>query len=437
MESTRGKPASLRAAGCAPVMRWHGLDTLRGVAALAVVLLHAGIPYMVAPMEHAVWPATDANPSPVVDALVWGVECFIMPLFFLLAGFFSAGLIVLLGPRKFLLHRTQRVLWPLVAAFAVILPPCVYLWALGWAADGKYVPTGYLRPGMPAELKADLWGLAHLWFLEYLYLYALGLCAAHGLRGPVSRNSAARGRASRWRRWFDRVLMSDWKPLLPAVPCAAILYYDPRIVLGFYQSYAPVASKLAYYAIFFFTGVVLYRHHRSLLIFARNSQNHLVTAAVTFAAMLPLIHDHIGTESTGWQRLAMAGLLALFAWSMAFGLFGLFARLKRGHNLATRYLAEASYWIYLIHLPLVALAQIALKPLAVPAFVKFSLAYGITVSLTLVSYDVLVRYTWLGEFLNGCRRKRPERGLPPRIPLPEAGVVAGREQIAEPLRKSA
>jgi hypothetical protein len=128
----------------------------------------------------------------------------------------------------------------------------------------------------------------------------------------------------------------------------------------------------------------------------------------------------------------MSGLLGLYAWLMAFGLFGLFVQLKHGHNAATRYLAEASYWVYLIHLPLVALAQIALKPLAVPAIAKFSLSFGIAVSMALRSYNAVVRYTWLGEFLNGCRRKRPERGLPSSIPLPEPA-----DDIATPMRKSA
>jgi len=388
-------------------LRFHGLDTLRGLAAVLVVLLHTGIPYMVRPLSHLVWPSIDARPCPLVDGVVWSIECFIMPLFFALAGFFSASLLVLSGPRAFLEHRTKRILWPLIAAAVVVLPPCIYIWALGWVADGVFVPRGYLAPGIPQELKAELFGFAHLWFLQYLYIYCVVLCGASLLR---KRFLAADRMAKAWSARFgwrlDRQMLSAWKPLLPAIPCAVILYWDPRIVLGFYQSFVPVLSKLLYYAVFFFTGVFVYRHHRTLPMQARYGKSFLAAAAMVFALLLPLVHTHITAELTGTRRAALAGLLALFAWFMTFGLFGACLLMKRGYNSATRYLAEASYWVYLVHLPFVGLAQIAVARLPILTPFKFLLAATAAVSLSLMTYQVCVRYTRVGEFLNGYRRQR-------------------------------
>ena len=45
----------------API-RLHGLDALRGIAAILVVLLHTGIPYMTDPLPYLVWPARDIHP---------------------------------------------------------------------------------------------------------------------------------------------------------------------------------------------------------------------------------------------------------------------------------------------------------------------------------------------------------------------------------------
>ena len=386
--------------------RLYGLDTLRGLAAVLVVLLHAGIPYMACPLSHLVWPARDGCPCPIVDGVVWGIECFIMPLFFLLAGFLSAGLVASSGARLFLAHRTQRILWPLLGAFVVILPPCFYIWALGWIADGIALPRGIIRLGIPSELRSQMFGLTHLWFLEYLYIYCVVLGAAWYIRSRMGFGDRTRAWSARMASRCDRFLASRWKPLLPAVPCGLILYWDPRIVVGFYQGFLPVASKLLYYAVFFGTGVMLYRTRHVLQLQVRNSKFLLALAAVVFAVLLPLIHQQLTGGLTGVNRSILAGLLALYASLATFGLFGAFVLTRRGYNSATRYLAEASYWIYLVHLPFVVLAQIAVARLAVPTPFKFALSVLAAMTLALLTYQSFVRYTWVGAALNGCRRQR-------------------------------
>ena len=139
---------------------------------------------------------------------------------------------------------------------------------------------------------------------------------------------------------------------------------------------------------------------------ARYGKSFLAAAAVIFVFLLPQVHAHITTELTGPRRAMLAGLLALFAWLMTFGLFGTCLLMKRGYNAATRYLADASYWVYLVHLPFVGLAQIAVARLAIATPAKFLLASLIAVSLSLMTYQAFVRYTWIGAFLNGYRRQR-------------------------------
>jgi len=46
-----------------------------------------------------------------------------------------------------------------------------------------------------------------------------------------------------------------------------------------------------------------------------------------------------------------------------------------------------------------------------PAVVKFTLICGVVTTFLLLTYQTLVRYRWLGRFLNGPR-KRPERIQP-------------------------
>ena len=390
--------------------RHHGLDALRGIAAILVVLLHSGIPYMTNPLAHLVWPARDADPSPFVDALTWCTECFLMPLFFLLAGFLSIGLLISRGEKKFIEGRTRRLFITQLAAGPLILPTCLIIWSLGWVADGLYVPRDIWNNGIPAELESELYGFGHFWFLHYLYIYCLLLCGVSWLIKRWSKDKPAiREASSRVLEGVDVVLVSAWKPMIPAIPCALILFLDPRIVLGFYQTFVPVGSKLAYYAIYFLVGTSLWRHNDSLQVHARYGKRYLFFAVLAFLTVLPMIHQHLREPLAGARLALLAGLLALFASLTSYGLFALFLNTRYGDNSAIKFLAEASFWVYIIHLPFVGLAQVAVAQTGLPALGKFLLVGSIGVFLSLMTYHAFVRKQWLGAFLEGQWKPRPAK----------------------------
>ncbi len=132
------------ASGTPSQTRLHGFDALRAAAACLVIMLHAGTPYAFHPMPGLVWPTHDAAPSPVVDALFWWIECIIMPLFFVISGFFAAQLIGKLGAGDFVRHRTKRLLLPMLAGVLIILPFAVLMAGLRCSAvaSGRAAPTG-------------------------------------------------------------------------------------------------------------------------------------------------------------------------------------------------------------------------------------------------------------------------------------------------------
>ena len=63
----------------------------------------------------------------------------------------------------------------------------------------------------------------------------------------------------------------------------------------------------------------------------------------------------------------------------------------------------------LIHLPIVMALQVWMSKWALPAEVKYVAILGISIPLMLLSYEVMVRYTFLGGLLNGRKRARPRR----------------------------
>jgi glucan biosynthesis protein C len=72
--------------------------------------------------------------------------------------------------------------------------------------------------------------------------------------------------------------------------------------------------------------------------------------------------------------------------------------LNRG-NAVLRYLADASYWIYIVHLPILFAIQYRLLDSDLPWGAKFAIAVLATFGLCLLSYHVLVRRTLVGNLL--------------------------------------
>ena len=106
------------------------------------------------------------------------------------------------------------------------------------------------------------------------------------------------------------------------------------------------------------------------------------------------------------RPLAVA-LQVLYAWIMTFACMGLFRTFFVGGNKSIRYMSDASYWLYVVHLPLVMGAQWAVRAWPLWPIVKFTLICFLVTGFLLLTYQTIVRYAWLGKLLNGPRA-RPE-----------------------------
>ncbi len=435
----------------AAAARLDGLDWLRAGATVLVVALHAGIGYLVARMPGCAWVTHDPVGSPVVDGVTWWINGFIMPLFFVQSGILSSRLMCGYGSHAFIRHRSRRILGPFVLGCVLILPLDLYAWLLGWAADGKITLHKLRSLKIDSPLGDNLWGVSHLWFLEYLWVFcavAWMVCRVAEWRGQWPSNRVAKGRRGEWKnRWTLWVA-----PVALMLVSAVALWWEPQVLIGFRHSWWPLPANLLFYGPWFALGWLAHsvrpatsaaaagpateqdspvltspdstsvRPRRSPP-FARLCEWRIVAAVGLFAVQLPLIHRHVAVELRGAERLVLVGLFVLHAWLMVTGLFGVSLRwLNRRPPQAVKYVAEASFWIYLFHHPVVGLAQVSLSPVPVPVVAKFSVTLLIGLTLPLLTYHVFVRRTWIGVLLNGRRLgadTRPAAGDLLPLPVPE------------------
>jgi peptidoglycan/LPS O-acetylase OafA/YrhL len=172
----------------------------------------------------------------------------------------------------------------------------------------------------------------------------------------------------------------------------------------------PFPHLLFYYAIFFFFGAF---YHDAKDAGDRFGSWWWVSLPLALFVVFPLGME-LSMKPT-WSldmfpedlhHLCGSALEVLYTWLMVFGLMGLFSKLFGRERRWMRYISDSSYWLYLAHLPLIMIAQWFVKDWELSPFLKFPLVCAAVTLVLLLSYQLFVRYTPIGTFLNG-RRRRP------------------------------
>jgi peptidoglycan/LPS O-acetylase OafA/YrhL len=105
-------------------------------------------------------------------------------------------------------------------------------------------------------------------------------------------------------------------------------------------------------------------------------------------------------------RLIVAGAVSIVMWLLICGLTGVFLRYFDRPSPRMRYMADASYWLYIAHMLVLMAFQLALRSVPWPAAVKVWIVLALAIPVMLVSYHYLVRPTFIGQLLNGRRYPR-------------------------------
>jgi peptidoglycan/LPS O-acetylase OafA/YrhL len=71
-----------------------------------------------------------------------------------------------------------------------------------------------------------------------------------------------------------------------------------------------------------------------------------------------------------------------------------------------RYISDASYWVYLVHIPIVIYIPSLIFEWQVPAMLKFLTVLSVTTIICFGTYHLFVRSTFIGKFLNGRKYSR-------------------------------
>jgi fucose 4-O-acetylase-like acetyltransferase len=346
--------------------RYHDLDALRALAMLLGIAWHVSAAYLaVAPIE---WFHSFSH-------------SFRMPLFFLIAGFFAAMLVERRGEGEFVSGRLHRIGLPLLVGLVTIVP-------LNQALDAWAQSEPYDLIATPL----------HLWFLEYLLVfYALALLIRRVAPGRWSARTVT-----------SAVLSPVWRLPIGVLGATAALVVGGGWPRESPAHLVPDPGALAYYGVFFTAGWLLWPRRDEIGALGRTGWLYGAVAlgvSIPFVALENRATDEWvqGASVIDPMQIAYFLVSATLAWCMIFGLMQAARRLHTREQPVVRYLVDASYWMYLTHLPLAVVSVELLE--AVPAGIAFPLATALTCAITLATYAAFVRYGRIGAVLHGPRHR--------------------------------
>jgi len=246
---------------------------------------------------------------------------------------------------------------------------------------------------------------AHLWFLEMLLL----LYGAVALIAWPGKLIDATSLLARLDQAFEWLMRQRLKPFLLLPPTILCLWGGPFFgeVDQMGTRLLPAARAVAYFGLFFFVGWWMHRRAQLLETLRRWNKTYFAIALIAFLTLGACFSMHVSLADAAYLRVKLLALAAagLYAWCMTFAVTGVFLRFANRRQPWKRYLADASYWCYLAHLPLVWFLQILVAASPLSPWLKLTFILAVSMAFLLPSYHWCVRYTWLGRLLNGPRTK--------------------------------
>ena len=341
--------------------RMHSLDAARASLLLLGVLFHS-----------AVFVYLYQEPGSFLEFL--GVaftnqilHVFRMPAFFVIAGFFAAFLVASRGARSFIRNRAARIALPLVLFWLPVT------FSNSWTSQGAWITGRNTFDAFPVDFQ-------HLWFLYFLVLFSVVFVVL----AKVIPLEKLRGIHPA----YAMVVITLAVPALPGI-------LNDQGELGTSSGLIPEAGLLAWYFLLFLSGAIAFHQRDRWLDFLR------IRALWLMAIFLAVFVLFFFTQDTGWEALAL--IYGAASATGSFGAIGLFLKFAHKPSKTMRFLSDASYWLYIIHLPLVFFFLFVFGINGFGALLTITLTCILTVAIGLISYKVLVRHTVISNLLNGKR----------------------------------
>ena len=368
--------------------RLYYFDYLRTFVIFLVICMHASLPYTKTVTDVIRWYIPQTNGYTFFDTIFFGLDIFIMPMMFFIAGYFTYPSWKKRSSFTFFKDKLVRIFLPFVLGCLLLNAFPNYIYALlnnathenylnyWWSTYAMHLQT------MLSHSKASV----HLWFLSFLFFFYLIYMLIHPLVHKVK----------------------SFKPTYFWIS-AFVAFIGFATINHFVKDYQPwhtyvdvitiQRTRAPLYLIYFILGIIYFRNKGSCK--KAHLPFWLIYTTVMTALDLKFVVDNLPTitENTHYRTIhaflhcfAAIGFLVLF--------LTFFERYCNRKNKLLSNFAQNSYAIYIIHFNIVIALQFALRNVPFSDFVKWPLIIIATsVGSYLITQGVLRRFSWMRRML--------------------------------------
>ena len=376
--------------------RLYYLDNLRALLMIFGVPYHVGLIYG----TGVPWYVSSPEDSAVIGAISGLLHSFRMPAFFIVAAVLSHLVLQKRDPSAWLKGRAVRLLVPMVAA-AVVLSPIsftagVIAVQLAGGGDGAWpwIQRLLTTPG-------SHW-IGHLWFLLALMAFSLATWLAYrstGLRRLDAFVSWLMGRLG------HPLLVWGGLASLSAGYQLAVKYafYLAERHLDYGPPFWGMVNIEAWFLYFpyFALGLLVARNGALFEIMSRFTALRLITTAGA-AALYVLTWNVEGLANKAVAALT-GGWLGV---GLSFFVIGAMRAVFDRRNALVAYLVDASFTLYLVHMPVAVLVGALLIPVSAPVIVEYILVMAVAIAVSLGVHALVDRNVLLKFLFNGVPFRR-------------------------------
>lgn len=417
-------PGPVLRATSAPARRYE-LDWLRAFVVLGLIPIHAAVIFSTTADTYI----KNGETSWVMAVLgvfagTWG-----MPLLFAVAGASAYFALRRRSGSQYLGERALRLLVPFIFATLTIIPVQVYAlvvsdpglmhaynlpirdpnFASSWLAFyPEYLHGyGYFLTHFSTTLAIVFWG--HLWFIPRLLIYAVATL-------PLFL-------------WLDRERgqrLLAWLGGLMRYPGMIYIFIVPLVVVEMVARTANVNKltatwplyddwvQFSFYLLYFVYGYLLFAIPTMTVAVKRYGWLSLALGVGGFALALALpgtLTSSPFSYSLGYIVGAPVRGFVSWFWIVAILAFAL-SKLAFTNGLL-RYLNEAAFPIYVLHMPVVTIVGMYAIQFDVPMYIKFVVIIVVALGLTLAVFETLVRRWTLMRLLFGLKPSAESGSIAP------------------------
>jgi glucans biosynthesis protein C len=299
------------------------------------------------------------------------------------------------GVRGFLWNRFVRIVCPFFLFYPFLLVAYVVAVIIAYAPETLPPIMAVNKAGPPPEQTLNT---MHMWFLYYLAIFSVIVAVLANIK------------IAAWDRLADWFYGSFWPTLFAPLAMVPALWIAGAPT-GSTESFIPLPWVFGFYGLFFAAGWKLWGRESYLDIVGRYVWALIPISAALFAAYYYLMPNLSSVRANPESLLAlplerqltMAFLSAYLSVFLTLITLVLGKKFLSGHSHTLKYISDASYWIYLVHLPLMLAIQGLMAPFHWNVWIKFATSVAATFVISLGLYAIFVRYTPIGWLLNGYK----------------------------------